>query len=334
MVTPAPGDKAAAALPHPVVVIAGPTASGKSALALAAAEAFAGTVINADSLQVYRELAILTARPDAAAEARVPHRLYGVLPAAERCSAGRWAALAAAAIREAHAAGRLPILVGGTGLYLRALLDGLAPIPPVPEAALAEARARLAALGGAAFHAELARRDPATAAGLRPSDPQRLARAWAVLAATGRPLAAWQAERAEPALALDPLLLLLEPERGTLYRACDARFLRMLEAGALDEARALGALGLDPSLPAMKAVGVRVLLDHLAGRIALADAVAAAQQATRNYAKRQLTWFRHQLPGAERLVPVSDGEKFSERFLADLFSKIRHFQLTRPGLLT
>ncbi|MFO1059896.1 MAG: tRNA (adenosine(37)-N6)-dimethylallyltransferase MiaA [Dongiaceae bacterium] len=332
MVTPGPPGKAAP--PHPVLVIAGPTAGGKSALALAAAEAFGGTVINADSLQVYRELAILTARPDAAAEARLPHRLYGVLPAAERCSAGRWAGLAAAAIAAATAAGRLPILVGGTGLYLRALLDGLAPIPAVPEAALAEAAARLAALGRAAFHAELARRDPATAARLRPGDPQRLARAWAVLAATGRPLSQWQAEPARPVLPLDPLLLRLEPDRARLYRACDARFLAMLEAGALDEARALRALDLDPGLPAMKAVGVRQLLDHLAGRTSLAAAVAAAQQATRNYAKRQLTWFRHQLPGAERLEPYWEDAKFSERFLAEVFSKIRHFQLTRPGLVT
>jgi tRNA dimethylallyltransferase len=334
MVTPGQAGKAGGEVPHPVVVIAGPTASGKSALALAAAEAFAGTVINADSLQVYRELAVLTARPGPATEARLPHRLYGVLPAAERCSAGRWAGLAAAAIREAAAAGRLPILVGGTGLYLRALLNGLAPIPAVPEAALAEAKARLAALGPASFHAELARRHPASAVRLRATDPQRLARAWAVLAATGRPLADWQAEAARPLLSLDPLLVLLEPERAPLYRACDRRFLQMLEAGALDEARALAALGLDPTLPAMKAVGVRQLLDHLAGVIGLEEAIAAAQQATRNYAKRQLTWFRHQLPQAERLTPSCEGEKFSERFLEELFSKIRHFQLTRPGLVT
>jgi tRNA dimethylallyltransferase len=334
MVTPDRPGKAPGEMPHQVVVIAGPTASGKSGLALAVAEAFDGTVINADSLQVYRELRILTARPDAATEARLPHRLYGVLPAAERCSAGHWAGLAAAAIREAGAGGRLPILVGGTGLYLRALLEGLAPIPPVPEAALAEATARLAAIGSAAFHAELAQRDPMTAARLRRSDPQRLARAWAVLAATGRPMAAWQAERARPAMPLGALTLLLTPERASLYAACDRRFLAMLAAGGLEEARALAALRLDPALPAMKAVGVRELLAHLAGAMSLEAAVAAAQQATRNYAKRQLTWFRHQLPAADALTPTIEREQFSERFVDLVFSKIRHFQLTRPGVVT
>lgn len=333
MVSAAPAGKAADARPG-VVVIAGPTASGKSALASAVAEAFAGTVINADSLQVYRELRILTARPDPAAEARLPHRLYGLLPAAERCSAGRWAGLAAAAIDEAAAAGRLPILVGGTGLYLRALLDGLAPIPALPAAALAAAAARLADLGPAGLHAELARRDPATAARLRPSDPQRIARAWAVLTTTGRPLAAWQATAPAPPLLLDALVLRLDPERAQLYEACERRFLAMLAAGALEEARTLAALGLDPGLPAMKAVGVRELLAHLAGEVTLAAATSAAQQATRRYAKRQLTWFRHQLPRAKRLEPVFVGEKFSESFLDAVFSKIRHFQLTRPGRVT
>lgn len=282
-----------------VVLIGGPTASGKSRLALALAEEFGGVVINADSMQLYRELAVLTARPGAAETARAPHRLYGIVPAAEACSAARWRTLALAAIAQAREAGRLPILVGGTGLYFRALLKGLAPVPPVPATVRLKARALFERLGGPAFRAQLAKRDPEMAARLAPNDCQRLVRAFEVLEATGRSLASWQrAAPAGAALALGTLALRLEPPRAALYAACDARFDAMLEQGALDEARRIAALGLDPGLPAMKAVGLRELLAHLAGGLDFETARAKAKQATRRYAKRQLTWFRHQWPEA------------------------------------
>lgn len=315
----------------PVVVLGGPTASGKSALGVAVAEEFGGTIINADSIQVYRELEILSARPGPAELARVPHRLYGVLGAADRCSAARWRGLALAEIEAAHGAGRLPILVGGTGLYLRALLDGLSPVPDVAPEIRAAALTRMAALGAPAFHAELARRDPAMAARLAPGDRQRLVRAWEVIEATGRSLADWQAEPAPPeagAPSLAPLCLVLEPPRPVLYAACDARFGAMLEAGALDEAAGLARLGLDPALPAMKAVGLPELFAHLRGELDLEAAVAAAQQATRRYAKRQSTWFRHQMPAAERLWPAAYGEQLSESLRPITFAFIRRFLLT------
>jgi tRNA dimethylallyltransferase len=307
-----------------VVVIAGPTASGKSALALALAEALDGVVINADSMQVYRELSILTARPSAADCARVPHRLYGVLPAAERCSAGRWCELARGEIAAAAAAGRVPILVGGTGLYLRGLMQGLAPVPEVPAAVRAATTSRLERLGPAAFHEALARRDPVMAARLRPSDPQRLIRAWEVLEATGRSLASWQREATAPPDDLSFVPFVLRRPRPELYEACNRRFLHMLEAGALDEVRAMDALGLDPDLPAMKALGVPELRRHLRGELTLAEATAAAQQATRRYAKRQTTWFRHQMASARVLEAQGSPAQFSERLAAEIRNLIRH----------
>src|SRR4051812_3908656 len=226
-------------IPRPgtaVLAIGGPTASGKSALALDAAEAFGGTVINADSMQVYADLAVLTARPGPEALARVPHRLYGVLPATEACSAARWRDMALDAIAEAAGQGRLPVVVGGTGLYLRALMEGLAEIPSVPAPVRADARARHARLGGPAFHAGLAARDPAMAARLAPGDTQRLIRAWEVLEATGRSLADWQAApSAGPPPGLRFATLVLDPPRDALYAACDGRFRAMVAAGALDE---------------------------------------------------------------------------------------------------
>ena len=281
----------------PVVIVTGPTASGKSDLAMRLAETFDGVVINADSMQVYRELAILTARPDLTAMRRISHRLYGVLPGAERCSAGRWRVMALAEIAAAHADGKLPIVAGGTGLYLRALVEGLSPAPEVPEATRAEARALHRKLGGEKFHALLATRDPAMAARLHPGDTQLLLRAWEVMAASGRSLADWQALGQEAGgvdsvetQALSAFWLIRQPLRRDLYAACDARFLAMIQAGALDEVRALNAHCLDPDLPIMKALGVRELSAHLSGDLSLEGAVAKAQQATRNYAKRQMTW--------------------------------------------
>jgi len=314
----------------PVVIVTGATASGKSGLALALAEAFGGVVINADSMQVYRELSILTARPTAPMLARAPHRLYGVLAGGERCSAGRWRALALAQIEACHAAGQLPVVVGGTGLYLRALQDGLNAVPEVPAALRAAARALHDDLGGARFHAALGARDPVMAARLRPSDTQRLIRAWEVLEATGRSLAAWQAAEAPDTPPLRFRTLVCLPPRADLYAACDARFLAMIAAGALDEVRALNALGLDPSLPIMKALGVAELSRHLAGAQSLEAAIARAQQATRNYAKRQMTWLRTQVSWDGARAPMLV-EQYSESLHSDIFSDIRRFVLTGQG---
>lgn len=285
-----------------VVVIGGPTASGKSGLALAVAEAFGGTVINADSMQLYAELDLVTARPPTEDLARAPHRLYGVLPAAERGSAARWRGMALAEIGDAKAAGRLPVVVGGTGLYLRALMQGLSEVPPIPEAVRAAAHERLEALGGAAFRAELVARDPDSAK-LNPGDTTRLTRAWEVLEATGRPLTQWQAEAEQGAPeGLRFAVVVLDPPREDLYALCDRRFLAMMEQGALEEVRRFDdlarAAAFPPDLPAMKALGVPELRRHLHGELTLEAAIALAQQSTRRYAKRQVTWFRHQL--AER----------------------------------
>jgi tRNA dimethylallyltransferase len=282
--------------PGTVIVIAGPTASGKSGLALELARRFDGDIINADSMQMYRELTVLTARPDPSALAAAPHRLYGVLPAAEPCSVARWRSLALTEIAAVQAAGRVPMVVGGTGLYLHALMAGLSEIPEIPATVRAAARERLETVGSAGLHAELARRDPAGAERLRPGDRQRLVRAWEVLEATGRPLADWHHQTAgHPPPGLHFFVIVLDPPRPTLYDACNGRFLAMLAAGALDEVRRLDALALPPDLPALKALGVPALRRHLAGELDLAQAVALAQQATRNYAKRQVTWFRHQM---------------------------------------
>ena len=277
--------------PH-ALIVAGPTASGKSALAVALAERLGGVVINADSMQVYRELRVLTARPTPADEARAPHALYGVRQAAHAGSVAWWRG---AALREMHAvvgAGRLPILCGGSGLYFASLTDGLAEIPEPGEAARAEARWMLAELGPRALHAALAKVDQATAARLFPSDSQRLARAWEVWRGTGRGLAAWQAEGARPAPWRFSAIL-LAPPREALRAAIAGRFARMLQLGALDEVRALVALGLDPALPAMRAHGVPELSAHLRGEITCAEARRRAELVTGQYAKRQATWFRH-----------------------------------------
>lgn len=280
------------ALPE-ALIVAGPTCSGKSALASELAERLGGVVINADSMQVYRELRVLTARPTPEEEARVPHALYGVRPAAEPGNAAWWRAAALEAMGEARRAGRVPILCGGTGLYLAVLTQGIADIPEPGAAARDEARALLENNGPAALHARLLAADPDTAARLRPSDGQRLARAWEVWRSTGRGLAAWQADGAAP----PPWtfrLLLLDPPRDALRAAIAGRFAAMLRDGALDEVRALLALGLDPALPAMRAHGVPELAAHLRKELALAEAARRAELATGQYTKRQATWFRRQ----------------------------------------
>lgn len=279
----------------PVVIIGGPTASGKSALALDLALKYNGVVINADSMQLYAELSIITARPSPEDEAQAPHRLYGALSAAQRGTAARWRQMALDEIAAAHAAGQLPVVVGGTGLYLRALMQGLADIPPIPEAVRYAARADYTAMGGTAFRARLVAADPDSEK-LHAADVTRLTRAWEVLMATGQPLARWQQAAADGApKGLDFRVVVIDPPRDALYRSCDGRFRRMVDAGALAEAARLDALGLDPDLPALKALGVPELTHYLHGRLTLDDAIDKAQQATRHYAKRQVTWFRHQL---------------------------------------
>jgi tRNA dimethylallyltransferase len=288
------------------VLIAGPTASGKSAAALALAEASGGIVVNADSMQVYRDVRILSARPSDADMARIPHLLYGHVGAAERYSVGRYRSDAAAALAEARAQGRLPIFVGGTGLYFAALTEGLADIPSVPAAVRQQTRDKLAALGVAGLHAELARRDPETAALLRPSDPQRVLRAYEVFEATGRPLASWQREAGVPVLKdLRLARFVLDPPRPLLRERIETRFRAMLAAGARAEAAALK--GLDPTLPAAKILGLRQLWALEEGLTGEADAVAAAVTATWQFARRQTTWFRHRMADWQRVTSADSG---------------------------
>lgn len=310
-----------------MVLVTGPTASGKSALAARLAQAFGGVVINADSMQIYRDLAVLTARPGPAETALAPHRLFGALDAAEACSAGRWRELALAEIEAARAEGRLPVLCGGTGLYLRALTEGIAELPEVPDVVRAEARRLHAELGGPAFHARLAERDPETAARLHENDSQRLIRAWEVLEATGKPLSAWQREAEAAAPAYDFRRIVVLPPRAEIYASCDARFDAMLEAGALEEVEALRTRRLDPHLPAMKALGVPELIRHLEGEIALEEAAEAARTFTRRYAKRQITWLRGE-DARQKIRSFTIAEKFSESKWQRYFPEIRDFLLT------
>jgi tRNA dimethylallyltransferase len=296
---------------HAPILIAGPTASGKSALALALAERLGGTVINADAMQVYRELRVLTARPDADDERRAPHRLYGHVPGAEAYSAARYAAEARAAIAAAEEAGSLPIVVGGTGLYFKALTEGLSPIPPIPDEIRARWRACAGEEGAAALHAILAERDPEMAARLRPTDPQRLVRALEVLEATGTSLARWQEEPGEPVVRVeDGRAVVVAPERDVLRQRIDARFDRMMAHGAVEEVRALLQLALSPELPVMRALGVGPLARLIAGEASPAEAGEAAKAETRQYAKRQLTWLRRNM-NAWKLVDTQEMENFA-----------------------
>lgn len=275
------------------ILIAGPTASGKSALAVRLAERYGGVVINADSMQVYRDLRILTARPGPEAEARVPHALYGFVAGREGYSAGRYAADAAAALRDARNKGLRPIIVGGTGLYFKTLTEGLSPMPEVPAEVRAHWRAEAERAEPGALHAMLARRDADMAARLEPGDTQRIVRALEVLDASGESLSQWQRRPREPVLAeTEAACFVLAPDRAELYRRIDARFAAMLEEGALEEVARLRSLDLDPALPIMSALGVRPLLAHIEGKLGLEEAVAAGQAESRRYAKRQLTWAR------------------------------------------
>jgi tRNA dimethylallyltransferase len=286
------------------VLIAGPTASGKSALALELAQATGGVVINADSMQVYRDLRVITARPTVEEEARVSHRLYGHVDAALNFSAGSWVADAAIVLADVRAQNRLPIFAGGSGLYFKALTRGLSAVPPIAPEIRDSVRARLERDGVEALHAALAQRDPASAERLEPRDRTRVARALEVVEATGRSLTDWHRDGLPPLLPPGQFAaLFVSADRAALYARIDARFDAMLESGALDEVAALAARRLDPLLPAMKAHGVPALIRHLKGEMTREEAAAIGRGDTRHYAKRQFTWFRHQLPDFEWVTP-------------------------------
>ena len=276
-----------------VLMICGPTAAGKSGLALALAERCGGVIINADSMQLYSDLRVLTARPDEAEMARAPHRLYGIMDGAMRASVAAWLAMAADAVAAARRDGCLPIIVGGTGLYFHAAIHGIAPIPDVPPEIHTACVRHHAEDGGAAFRAALAARDPVTAARLHDGDSQRLVRAMGVVLATGRPLSDWQEDPHQGALQGVPLRVAMMPPRDDLYRTINDRFAMMMTQGAADEVAALAARGLDPSLPVMKAIGVREIMAMQAGELSAEQALETAARDSRRYAKRQMTWIRN-----------------------------------------
>ncbi len=303
-----------------IVVVAGPTAAGKSALALAIAEEFGGVIINADSQQRWADLRVLTARPSVADEARVPHKLFGDLKADETGSAAEWALKAAAEIKSATAQNKLPILVGGTGLYFRALLEGLSDMPAVPAAVRAAAKKLRDEIGPEAFHARLKERDPEIAARIAPADTQRTLRAWEVIEATGTPLSVWQKSPGTPQLVARAFNILVLPPRDDLYGACDARFAAMIENGALAEVQALRDRGVDLTKGIGKALGVPQIAAALAGDSSLKEAAGLAQTATRQYAKRQMTWFRNQFN-----AHLTINKKHSEILLSEIFIKVREY---------
>ena len=315
--------------PHhfqPVLIVAGPTASGKSALALDLADAFDGVVINAASMQVYEELRGLSARPDGSETARAPHRLYGVRAGREACSAGKWREMAMAEIADCHAKGKLPIITGGTGMYLNALTEGIAPIPDVPARIREAMTAELEQMGHEAFFEKLKRDDAETAATLDGTNTQRLIRAAEVFAHTGRGLTSWHQEPViTPPENMKFKKLCYMPPREILYDRCNRRFDLMIEQGAIDEVRELIALNLPETAPVMKAVGVRELGAYLAGEIDLATAKEKSQRETRRYAKRQLTWFRHQMTDKE----IIDAQ-YSESLAAKMRHDVNQFLLTTP----
>jgi tRNA dimethylallyltransferase len=306
------------------LIIAGPTCSGKSVLALALARRLGGTVINADAMQVYRELRILTARPTPADEAAVPHALYGIRPVARAGDVAWWRTAALAALEDAPG---MPILCGGTGLYFRSLVHGLADIPPPDQAARADARALLQSIGAPALHARLRQVDPQTAGSLQPADSQRVARAWEVFCSTGRGLAEWQSQPHAPLAGWRFTAIRLDPPRETLRAAITSRFAAMLQAGALAEVAALLDQRLDPALPGMRAHGVPELSAHLRGETSLDEAAARAIAATGRYTKRQRTWLRHHAladPSRTHIIHarIADMQQLSESYLDNLITFI------------
>lgn len=307
-----------------VVVIGGPTASGKSATAMDVAEEFDGVIINADSMQIYSGLRIVTARPSEEDEARVPHRLYGVMDPSETCSAGYWEKRCIAEIEKVWAEGKLAVVTGGTGLYIKTLVEGISQLPPIPEDIRETIRQRAEVEGVAVLYEELLDKDPEMAGRLKPADRQRICRALEVLQATGKSLAVLQREiKPEPALRAGFATHVIMPPRDILYQRCDSRFDVMLEEGAIEEVRAFASLNLDPSLPAMKALGVPELLALVRGECSLEEARALAQQQTRRFAKRQCTWFRNQIKQVE-----IHSAQYSESLRDEIYNKVRDFLLT------
>jgi tRNA dimethylallyltransferase len=309
--------------PPKVVVITGPTASGKSALALALAETLGGTIINADSQQCYADLPLLSARPNAAEMARATHRLFGELGPLTKDSAPAWATRAATAIAEAAQGGSVPILVGGSGLYLHALMEGMPDMPSISAEVRETSRILLDEIGHEAFHERLAARDPDIAARLKPRDTQRILRAWEVIEETGRSLSAWQADPPRPPLAANYFSTLLMPSRAEVIESADRRFDAIMAAGAMAEVAGLLTKAIPVFAPVMRILGARPLARHLAGEIPLDAAVDLAKTATHQYAKRQTTWFRHQFR-----ADLALSTKYSESVNAEIFSKIRRFLLT------
>ncbi len=301
---------------RPAILIHGPTASGKTKLAIALAKRLDGEIVNADAMQVYADLDVLTARPDADEKAAAPHHLFGHVDAGARYSAGAWAKEAGALIRSLMAADRTPIVVGGTGLYLMALTEGLSEMPAIPDAARIEARARVAADVSGAF-AELVAKDPPAKDRIEPGDRQRIARALEVLIATGRPMSSFHGEAAPVLKAGEWAGVTLTPPREALYERINARVEKMMKLGALEEARRLWERKLDSELPAMRAHGMPGFADHFAGRSSLADAVERCKRDTRRYAKRQMTWIAHQFTTWPR-VP-SETLDVRARVIADIY---------------
>lgn len=308
-----------------VVVIGGPTASGKSATAMDVAEEFDGVIINADSMQIYAGIPIVTACPSREDERRVPHRLYQMMDPAETCSAGLWEKLCIAEIHKAWQAGKLPVVTGGTGLYIKTLVEGISQLPPIPDDIRQAVRARAQECGVEALYEELQNRDPEMAARLKPADRQRICRALEVLETTGKSLAVLQREiKPKPALDADFATHVIMPPRDVLYQRCDLRFDLMLEQGAVEEVRQFANRNLDPNVPAMKALGVPELLSFVREECSLDDARALAQQQTRRFAKRQCTWFRNQISRAE-----IHSAQYSESLRDEIYNKIRIFLLTQ-----
>ncbi|MBK19670.1 MAG: tRNA (adenosine(37)-N6)-dimethylallyltransferase MiaA [Rhodospirillaceae bacterium] len=308
-----------------VLVVAGPTASGKTDLAVDAAEKFGGAVINADSMQIYQGLEVLTASPGLAARLRAPHKLYGIRDPATPCSAGEWVELAKSEISASLDAGLLPIVVGGTGMYLRTLMSGIARMPPVPSEIRSKVRARMKELGSEILHTELQKADPESAKRLDPSDSQRIARATEIFEATGKPLTYWHNQDSNIGQNAEFVFtsILLEPPRDVLYQACNTRFEQMLSGGALDEVKSLSARRLDPDLPAMKALGIPDLLRHIDGQISIEEACIAGQQSTRRYAKRQGTWFKNQF-----IADITFNAQYNDYLKDKIFSFISKNLLT------
>jgi tRNA dimethylallyltransferase len=310
---------------NPVIIIGGPTGSGKSALAASIGEEFEGVVINADSMQVYKGLEIISGAPGSYESSRCPHRLFGFLDPADTFSVGKWLSMARDEIEMAHESGRLPVVVGGTGLYLRSLLYGLDTIPSVPESVRKAVHAKMALMGSHDMHVALARVDPKSAARISQGDQQRIKRALEVFEATGKPLSVWQ-EGSKRDQYYDFFTLVILPDRQILYRDCEQRFLEMLKAGALEEIRMLDSRGLNSDLTSMKALGIPQLIAHCHGELDLDLAIEGAQRATRNYVKRQVTWFKNQI-----IANLLLKEKFSNNNRAVIFSEISKFLLTAAG---